>query len=135
MRVNKIEPRSIALVLPLVALLAACTSHPAVDSDPSAVPAQNASKVPGDTSDTQAAAKPVDPQSYKDLWQRIRAGLSIPAPDTPLVEKQERWFANNPQYISRMVERARLYLYYIVDEVDKRHMPMEIALLPAIESS
>ena len=141
MRVYKIELRSIALVLPLVALLAACTSHPSVKPDTPPVPSQNAANTSGDTTgtdtdtSTQAADKPVDPDSYKNLWQRIRAGLRIPTPDTPLVEQHERWFAENPQYINRMVERARLYLYYIVDEVDKRHMPMEIALLPAIESS
>jgi len=135
MRVYKIELRSIALVLPLVALLAACTSHPSVNSDTPPVPLKNAANTSDDTPEAQAADKPVDPESYKNLWQRIRAGLRIPTPDTPLVEQHERWFAENPEYISRMVERARLYLYYIVDEVDKRHMPMEIALLPAIESS
>ena len=135
MRVYKIDLRSFALVLPLVALLAACTSQPAVNSDTPPVPSPKAANTAGDGSDSQAASKPVDPESYKNLWQRIRAGLRIPTPDTPLVEQHERWFAENPEYISRMVERARLYLYYIVDEVDKRHMPMEIALLPAIESS
>ncbi|MHB1566431.1 MAG: LysM peptidoglycan-binding domain-containing protein, partial [Acidiferrobacter sp.] len=47
----------------------------------------------------------------------------------------EQWFESNPQYVERMLERANLYLYQIVQEVQKRHMPMEIALLPAIESA
>jgi len=141
MRVYKTELRSLTLVLPIVALLAACTSQPTVKSDTPPVPSKNDTTVTSSTSDAnstsggQATDTPVDPKSYNDIWQRIRAGFRIPAPDTPLVEKQEKWFANNPEYISRMVERARLYLYYIVNEVDKRHMPMEIALLPAIESS
>jgi len=135
MRVYKIELRSIALVFPLVALLAACTSHPAVKSETPQVPLEKVASTPADVPDGQVTSKPVDPESYKNLWQRIRAGFGIPAPDTPLVQRQERWFAENPEYINRMVERARLYLYYIVEEVDKRHMPMEIALLPAIESS
>jgi membrane-bound lytic murein transglycosylase D len=70
-----------------------------------------------------------------DIWSRIRAGFSVPPLDSPLVEREARWFANNPEYMQRMMERASLYLYYIVDEVDKRGMPMEIALLPAIESA
>jgi membrane-bound lytic murein transglycosylase D len=70
-----------------------------------------------------------------DIWSRIRAGFSIPALDSPLVDREARWFANNPEYMQRMMERASLYLYYIVEEVDKRGMPMEIALLPAIESA
>ncbi|MHB1951576.1 MAG: LysM peptidoglycan-binding domain-containing protein [Acidiferrobacteraceae bacterium] len=53
----------------------------------------------------------------------------------PYVAQQEQWFADNPEYMERMLQRANLYLYQIVQEVQKRHMPMEIALLPAIESA
>jgi membrane-bound lytic murein transglycosylase D len=70
-----------------------------------------------------------------NIWARIRAGFSIKPLDSPLVEREARWFANNPEYMQRMMERASLYLYYIVEEVEKRGMPMEIALLPAIESA
>ncbi|MEK7758396.1 MAG: transglycosylase SLT domain-containing protein, partial [Pseudomonadota bacterium] len=59
----------------------------------------------------------------------------MPVLDSPLVARHEKWFINNPEYLDSMVGRARLYLYYIVDEVEKRGMPMEIALLPAIESA
>jgi membrane-bound lytic murein transglycosylase D len=55
--------------------------------------------------------------------------------DGPQVDREIQWFVNNPEYMQRMMERARLYLYYIADEVEKRGMPMEIALLPAIESA
>ncbi len=75
------------------------------------------------------------PKTYTDLWSRIRAGLSMPKLDSPLVVRHERWFASNADFMRNMVERARRYLYYIVDEVEKRGMPMEIALLPAIESA
>ena len=73
--------------------------------------------------------------SHADIWSRIRAGFSIKPLDSPLVEREARWFANNPEYMARMMERASLYLYYIVEEVEKRGMPMEIALLPAVESA
>jgi membrane-bound lytic murein transglycosylase D len=84
---------------------------------------------PHATFDEEAAS------NNSDIWSRIRAGFSIKPLDSPLVEREARWFANNPEYMQRMMERASLYLYYIVDEVDKRGMPMEIALLPAIESA
>jgi len=73
--------------------------------------------------------------NYPDIWARIRAGFAMQPLDSPLVDQELKWFANNPEYMQRMMERARLYLYYIVDEVQKRKMPMEIALLPAIESA
>ncbi len=74
-------------------------------------------------------------KDYPDIWSRIRAGYAIRNLDSPQIEKEIRWFANNPEYMQRMTERAKLYLYHIVEEVEKRGMPMEIALLPAIESA
>lgn len=70
-----------------------------------------------------------------NLWDRIRVGYKLAPLDNPYIARHERWFASNPDYIKRMVERASLYLYHIVEEVEKRDMPMEIALLPAIESA
>ncbi len=72
---------------------------------------------------------------HVDLWERIRAGYAMPVLDSPLVARHEQWFINNPEYLDSMMSRARLYLYYIVEEVEKRGKPMEIALLPAIESA
>jgi membrane-bound lytic murein transglycosylase D len=77
----------------------------------------------------------VEAREYADLWERIRAGYAMPSLDSHLVGVHERWYANNPEYMESMVHRARLYLFYIVEEVSKRGMPMEIALLPAIESA
>jgi membrane-bound lytic murein transglycosylase D len=77
----------------------------------------------------------LDTHLHADLWGRIRTGYAMPVLDNPLVARHEQWFINNPEYLDSMVGRARLYLYYIVDEVEKRGMPMEIALLPAIESA
>ena len=71
----------------------------------------------------------------ESLWKRIRAGFALPDLDSPLVARHEAWYLNRPDYLHRMIERSRLYLYFIVDEVEKRKMPMEIALLPMIESA
>ncbi|MDH5536761.1 MAG: LysM peptidoglycan-binding domain-containing protein [Betaproteobacteria bacterium] len=70
-----------------------------------------------------------------DLWSRIRAGFRLPEMDSSLVAVHARRFSGDPDYLARIFERARLYLYHIVDEVEKRNMPLEIALLPAIESA
>jgi peptidoglycan lytic transglycosylase D len=72
---------------------------------------------------------------YGDLWTRIRQGFVLQDVDGPLVKKAEDWYAARPDYVSRMVERSRRYLYYIVAEVEKRGMPLEVALLPMIESA
>ena len=80
------------------------------------------------------AAAPLAPAA-ESLWKRVRGGFALPAIDSPLVARHEAWFLNHPDYFQRMIERSRLYLYYIVEEIDKRNMPMEVALLPMIESA
>lgn len=70
-----------------------------------------------------------------DLWQRIREGfeLSYPVMDA-VTEKQLDWFVKHPEYVNKVADRAKPYLYYIVDELERRNMPLEIALLPIVES-
>ncbi len=70
-----------------------------------------------------------------DLWHRIRMGFALEPLDSPLVFEHEEWYASRPDYIKRFVDRGSLYLHYIVEEVEKRGMPTEIALLPVIESA
>ena len=84
--------------------------------------------------DVSAEPNPFAPMQAS-LWGRIREGYALPVIDTQLVARHEAWFLNHPDYFQRMLERSRLYLYFIVEEVDKRKMPMEVALLPMIESA
>ncbi len=71
----------------------------------------------------------------EDLWDRIRAGFSMPELDGKRTADFESFFAGKPDYIARMTERSQKYLYYIVQALDERKMPMELALLPFIESA
>ena len=75
------------------------------------------------------------PPATGDLWDRIAKGYAIPDIEGPLVEKWEQWYSERPDYVARMVERSRRYLYHIVTEVEARGMPVEIALLPMVESA
>jgi membrane-bound lytic murein transglycosylase D len=75
------------------------------------------------------------PMPDPDLWQRIRKGFAMEPLDSPLVTENEAWYTSRPEYIARFVDRGSLYLHYIVEQVEKRNMPMEIALLPVIESA
>lgn len=102
----------------------------------SSVPApavlQNAKKADPGPKDAPQAATTIQSD---DLWARIRGGFALAELDTPLVQDNEEWYANRPEYVRRMVERSRRYLYYIVDETERRGIPTEIALLPMIESA
>jgi membrane-bound lytic murein transglycosylase D len=70
-----------------------------------------------------------------DLWERLRQGFAMPDIDNEMVRDRERWYATRPDYVARMTERGGRYLFYIVEELDKRGMPTELALLPFIESA
>jgi membrane-bound lytic murein transglycosylase D len=92
-----------------------------------------------------ASAKPELPEPFEDpddvpmpdpdLWHRIRVGFQLDALDSPLVLEHENWYSSRPDYIKRFVDRGSRYLHYIVEQVEKRGMPTEIALLPVIESA
>ena len=72
---------------------------------------------------------------YADVWDHIRAGFKMPDIDDELVRKWESFYASRPEYWERINERGRRYLYFICAEIEERGMPMEIALLPIIESA
>jgi membrane-bound lytic murein transglycosylase D len=70
-----------------------------------------------------------------DLWQRIRDGFGMPDLTGPLVDEKTAWYVARPDYLKRVLERSRRYLFHIVEEIEKRGLPTEIALLPMVESS
>jgi membrane-bound lytic murein transglycosylase D len=92
--------------------------------------AETASKLNEGTSPPQ-----LSPAEEKDLWERIRRGFSMPELDTPLVADKERSYLAQPAYLQRMMARGGRYLFFIVEELERRNMPTELALLPFVESA
>jgi len=82
--------------------------------------------------DKPAQAKPVQPA---DLWDEIRAGYGFPKISNRRTELQKKWYAKHPSYLRRVAKRSEPYLFYITEEIRRRGMPMEIALLPFVESA
>jgi len=70
-----------------------------------------------------------------DLWLRLRNGFAMTNLNDDLTLHYQQWYQNRPDALRRMVERSRPYLHYIVEELEARGMPTEIALLPMVESS
>lgn len=138
MAATRIKNSPVLRLALLVAILnaagcASFSSPQSSDSEKSTL-AKSARKSTAD-SDGKGEDRLANRHGYKDIWERIRAGYAMPEMDNPLVARHEKWFQNNPEYIENLVGRARFYIYHIVEEVEKRDMPMEIALLPAIESA
>ena len=130
----------------LVLTLAACASQgPTAPNSLSSLPSASKQQAVADTIRRTAAAKEtinVDKTSVDslsggdaDLWGRIRRGFQIPDLQSDLVDMQVSWYAQRPDYVERMTGRSQKYLYHIVEELEARHMPTELALLPFIESA
>jgi membrane-bound lytic murein transglycosylase D len=146
------------LILPLVLALAACAS-PGHREPPAEPPAAVQAPVEPDAdalamgppepveeiaalpplpphpfSDIAAELEPL-PASSPDIWVRVIAGYGVADVDGPLVARWEQWYAERPDYVARMIDRSRRYLYHIVNEVERRGMPLDVALLPMVESA
>jgi membrane-bound lytic murein transglycosylase D len=119
---------------------AASASAPAPAAPAAAAPA----KAPTDTA-FEGARATVTPREHialidrtiapDDLWQRIRQGFAMPDIDNALVREKMAYYAARPEYLQRTFDRSRMYLFHIVEELEKRGMPTEIALLPMVESA
>lgn len=79
--------------------------------------------------------KPLTPQEVDNVWQRIQMQFALEHPMNKKIQSQLNWYKRHPKYIARVSERAKPYLHFIVEEIEKRNMPIEIALLPIVESA
>lgn len=111
------------------------TNVPAVPAIPTAAtlpqaPLESVGALPASALHTVAPT-----QVPKELWDRIRRGFAMPDLQNDLVRQHERFYTARPEYLQRMVERSRKYLFHIVEELELRNMPTELALLPFVESA
>ena len=100
-----------------------------------ASPAASAVEAPVDPLRPEVTVDLSDRTAQIDLWQRVRNGFGIADLDDDFVRRREAYYARQPDYVQRMAERGGRYLFHIVEEVQKRGLPSELALLPFIESA
>jgi len=143
----------ITACLLLAVSLAACATQrgdppsPGTEPATTAVPAPGRAKAPSRPAtiakSPSRAPQPVDEpedagddtEELADVLAQLREGYGFPPVDSDAVRRQADWFARNPRYFERVFERARLYLPHVVDEIEARGLPAELALLPVIESA
>lgn len=103
---------------------------PQATSEPArrAAPPRRAATAPRAPARAVAAA----PQ---DIWQRVRSGYQMNGNNNPLIADWERYYSSRPDYFAKMIENASHFMYHVTTEVERRGMPMEVALLPMIESA
>ena len=80
--------------------------------------------------------EPVTASGPEDLWQRIRSGYQLDLNNLPdAVTKQRQWYINNPSYLKAVFSRAEPFIYYITEQLEQAGLPLELALLPIVEST
>ncbi len=72
---------------------------------------------------------------WTNVWQRIPYGYGIRYEDNARIQSELRSYTRNPNYLNRVSQRAAPYLHHIVEELNHRNMPLELALLPIVESA
>jgi len=70
-----------------------------------------------------------------NLIDRIRGQFSLPELNDPIVQRHARQIAANPDYLKRVFDRGGRYLHHIMEEIEARRLPAELALLPIVESA
>jgi membrane-bound lytic murein transglycosylase D len=116
------------------------TAHTAPPAEPTAAFPEPLTPPAAQTPDSAEAPEPtavvgLTPAQYGDLFDRMRAGFKLEDEDRHAVDQQLDWYADHPDYLERAFGRAELYMYHIVTELEARGMPLEIALLPVVESA
>ena len=79
---------------------------------------------------------PASERRYSDVWERLSAQLSfLPLTERREVDKLEDWYSKHGHYMAKMSARAGNYIYHVVKELEARDMPIDLALLPFVESA
>lgn len=132
---TRFTPRRFAALLLPLALAAVALASPAFARGPATgdpLPATRTALSGGDGPRVLTLDLTRD---ANDIWDRIRRGFGMPDLDSPLVAEQQLFYLNRPGFLKQVFARGGRYLYYIVDELERRGMPTELALLPMVESS
>lgn len=90
---------------------------------------------PVDDVDFSLSSKDLSLQNNDDVWHRIRQKLTFDVSENNRIDIQRAWFVKHPNYLDRVAKRAEPFLYYIVEELEKNNVPVELALLPIVESA
>jgi membrane-bound lytic murein transglycosylase D len=132
--------RNLAIGAAAALVAAGCAQVPQVEPDAlpkaeAATPAAPSSQVTVPVPAPAQARAPEPPPPPTDVWERVRGGFRLSNLDGPLVQQWEQYYSTRPDYVARMAERGSHFLYHVMEEIDRRKMPAEIALLPMIESA
>jgi len=145
------------LLMAMIMFLASCSNMQQTSTKNTSIEKPKKSeitsyKIPEDTSKYQTSPVLVDEEiekneiaevkateikqnEYTNLWDKIPSLYQITEENNKRISLQKKYYSRNPKYLYRVSERAQPYLYLIVNQIEQRQMPGELALLPIVESA
>lgn len=131
------QPSALAalVVAILTAQLSGCATTSAQTS-----PTEYAAALPEAEGNSEDTAQPqhvetnIIDERYTDVWEKIQHARTIDVHDDAEVRKQRNFFDDKQKFMTQVTQRAEPFLYYIVSQLEARNMPLELALLPIVES-
>jgi membrane-bound lytic murein transglycosylase D len=135
-----LQPALWALLFSLLLGVSACSTVPKQTGAASGAPAGNDWLLGRQETRARRRPFPEDAGRYAgadhdDVWLRLREGLSLDELQHPRISERMDWYSDRPELLSAVSERAEPYLYHIAEEVERRKLPAEVALVPAVESA
>lgn len=147
-RASKVSTLKAVFIVASLLILTACNeTRPAEKSEPvSVAPAVRSLHIQANESIATASLDDIEFNEFEELfvsnepshsiWPRIRAGFKLPSDiQHEALQREVNWFAKHPEYMQRVMQRADPFLYYILEEAEKRNLPTELVLLPIVESA
>lgn len=122
-------------LLPLAVVLTGCqTTQTSVEQEEPVNTVSTHDNSAGMAPEVKPVVK-LSPKAHLDLWDEIEAGFTIPVPNNERITKHRNWYLKHPEHMRRVAGRAEPFMYLVVQEIKKRDMPLELALLPVVESA
>ncbi len=98
-------------------------------------PSKDKTRKPSNTKTVEKAPEVITPQSQSDVWQRIAMQLNMPIPEHKKIDYYRNWYLKHPRHLETVARRAEPFLFLITEKIEQRGLPLELALLPIVESS
>ncbi len=121
---TKQKPLNTAKATPLI--------KPAKPQQTSNIPTTKEKQYPATA---KPAKKKPEPTAINNIWERLRQGMQLPPADNKRIQVQREWYIKHQDYLQRVMLRAKPLLHYILNEIEKKGLPSELALLPIVESA
>lgn len=133
MKINfRLQPCACLLAIVFIINLSACSNFSAKkdDSEPETLPVAEIIDTPA-----EPVENPLEPLITESLWEELISGYGLPQVEDEKVGKHLRWFSNNQRYIDKVTEQSKPYLFYVKSQLQANNLPLELALLPIVESA